>query len=228
MSRTLPSTTAKTLAGLKPRRLDSASPSSPAWTWVYDANGRRYLSDEFNHRIVVEEPNGRVWSFGQRGSGAGEFRFPRGLALVQGTTQDSTRLYVVDTWNHRIQVFDGRGRFVVAFGGPGSGPGQFRTPADLVIAQPETPWGLDRGESTEPVLIVADEWNARVQILELDGSWLATVGGRGSMLPRDPSRLLWENPFLVVTGGNGRTHRLNLASAMPPSFDDWQAQAIAA
>jgi hypothetical protein len=216
MSRTLPSTTSQT------------QQTSPAWTWVYDANGRRFLSDEFNHRIVVEEPNGRVWSFGQRGSGAGEFRFPRGLALVQGKTQG---IDAAVCRRHVEPPHPGvrRPRPVrCRLRWPGQRPGQFRTPADLVIAQPETPWGLDRGESTEPVLVVADEWNARVQILELDGSWLATVGGRGSMLPRDPSRLLWESPFLVVTGGNGRTHRLNLASAMPPSFDDWQAQAIAA
>ena len=216
--------------------------SGPAWTWVTDPSGRRFLSDEFNHRIVVEEPDGRAWTFGQRGAGAGAFRFPRGLALVPGTTAEATRLFVADTWNHRVQVFDGRGRMKLAFGGVGDGRGQFRAPADLVIARPELPWEADGGAVS--VLVVADQWNGRLQVFELDGTWLATLGARargaGSAqdvtgwpffrttavaLPRDPSRLSWQAPNLIVTGGNGRPHRIDLAAALLPEFEEWRREA---
>lgn len=228
------------------RTATSADAPGPVWTWVTEPSGRRYLSDEFHHRIVVEEPNGKSWSFGQRGGGAGDFRFPRGLALVPGQTPDQTRLYVADTWNHRIQVFDGRGQLVLAFGGPGEGPGQFRAPSDVVIARPELPWEGDLGAFSAPVLVVADQWNARLQVFDLDGVWLATIGGRrdrsagrssagitgwpffrtgAPVLPRDPVRLSWQAPWLVVLGGNGRSHQVDVASALLPTLDEWKASA---
>lgn len=228
-----------------PTVVQPVADAGPAWTWVTDPRGRRYLSDEFNHRIVIEEPDGRSWTFGQRGAGAGAFRFPRGLALVPGATAETTRIYVADTWNHRIQVFDGNGQMKFAFGGLGNGRGQFRAPADLVIARPEMPW---EGDVAAPaVLVVADQWNGRLQVFELDGTWLATFGGRnrGSAsvggnqdvtgwpffrttqvaLPRDPSRLSWQAPYLVVTGGNGRNMRVDLAAALLPEFEEWQREA---
>jgi hypothetical protein len=220
--------------------------AAPAWTWVTDANGRRYVSDEFNHRIVVEEPFGKAWNFGRKGQGAGELRFPRGLALVGGISAAATRLYVADTWNHRIQVFDGRGALKFSFGGLGNGVGQFRAPSDLVIAHPALPWEDERGSaSSVPVLVVADQWNARLQVFDLDGAWLATLAGRPRTdspseegttgwpffrltdvaLPRDPVRLAWQASSLLVTGGNGRIHKIDLAAALLPSFDEWRATA---
>ncbi len=218
--------------------------AAPAWSWVIDANGRRYVSDEFNHRIVVEEPFGKAWTFGQKGQGAGDLRFPRGLALSAALTAPATRLYVADTWNHRVQVFDGRGALKFSFGGIGKGPGQFRAPSDLVIAHPVLPFEGDRGTVTAPVLVVADQWNARVQVFDLDGVWLATLAGRSktdnaatvgtgwpffrladAALPRDPVRLAWDAPNLLVTGGNGRVHKIDLAAALLPSIDEWRASA---
>jgi DNA-binding beta-propeller fold protein YncE len=220
--------------------------AAPAWTWVMDANGRRYVSDEFNHRIVVEEPFGKAWTFGQKGEGAGDLRFPRGLALSAALSASSTRLYVADTWNHRVQVFDGRGELKFSFGGIGNGPGQFRAPSDLVIAHPVLPFEGDKGTVTAPVLVVADQWNARVQMFDLDGVWLGTLAGRPKTdhaadvgtgwpffrlaeapLPRDPVRLAWHAPNLLVTGGNGRVHKIDLAAALLPSLDEWRAGASA-
>ena len=77
---------------------------------MVDARGRQYFTDEFNHRVVVEDVTGRTWSFGQPGHGAGDLRFPRGLAIESASTLEATRVFVADTWNHRIQVFDGTGR----------------------------------------------------------------------------------------------------------------------
>jgi hypothetical protein len=234
---------------IAPRSKPLADTLGPVWTWVTDPSGCRYLSDEFHHRIVVEEPGGKAWSFGERGGGASEFRFPRGLALVPARTPEATRLFVADTWNHRIQVFNGRGELVMAFGGSGDGRGQFRAPSDVVIAQPELPWEGAQGASSAPVLVVADQWNARLQVFDLDGLWLATIGGRRAgrsarqadeltgwpffragdpTLPRDPARLSWQAPWLVVLGGNGRSYQVDLASALLPTAEEWKASATPA
>ena len=113
----------------------SASAATPAkvglsWASMTDAFGRLYLTHEFTHRAVIEGPHGHSTAFGQFGNGAGEFRFPRGLALIAAKTPKATRIFVADTWNHRVQVFDGSGDLQLAFGGFGHGDGQLHAPSD--------------------------------------------------------------------------------------------------
>ena len=66
------------------------------------------------------------------GSGEGELMRPMGLAL----TEDGRRLFVADSGNHRIAVFETRPTldFCVNIGGPaaGSGKGEFHTPVYLM------------------------------------------------------------------------------------------------
>jgi hypothetical protein len=220
----------------------------PVWAAVADAHGRRYFSDEFNHRVVVEDVSGETWTFGQRGRGAGDLRYPRGLAVLSQPTRPATRVFVADTWNHRIQVFDGTGALRFSFGGRGTRDGQFRAPADVIVASPSMPWEDDRGRNAAPpLLVVADEWNGRLQAFTPEGAWLATIGGRGQSrtaraggscqdgwpffrlgavsVPRDPVRLSWQAPWLTVVGANGRAHRIDLAAALLPTREQWVATA---
>ncbi len=62
----------------------------------------------------------------------------------------------------RIAVFDRNGNFVRTFGQLGSGPGEFRTPHGVDID------GMNR-------LVVADRGNNRLQILELDGTYVGEL-----------------------------------------------------
>ena len=209
-----------------------------AWASVTDAFGRLYLTDECHHRVAIEGPHGHSTAFGRFGTGAGEFRFPRGLALISGKTPTATRIFVADTWNHRVQVFDGRGTLQMAFGGFGRGDGQLHAPSDVAVVTPQLPWETD-GTSV-PMLVVADEWNQRLQMFTIDGAWLATLGGRdkseepgahgqgwpffrvgGVCVPRDPVRLSWQAPWLTVIDGNGRPSRIDLAAALLPRFEEW-------
>jgi hypothetical protein len=209
-----------------------------AWASVTDAFGRLYLTDECNHRVVIEGPHGHSTAFGRFGCGAAEFRFPRGLALIAGKTPTATRIFVADTWNHRVQAFDGRGELQMAFGGFGRGDGQLHAPSDVAVVTPQLPWETD-GTSV-PMLVVADEWNQRLQVFTTGGAWLATIGDRaadaeplthgqgwpffrvgGPAVPRDPVRLSWQAPWLTVIDGNGRASRLDLAAAMLPRFEEW-------
>lgn len=54
---------------------------------------------------------------GEEGDGAGELAAPRGLAV------DDEAIYVVETMNSRVSVFDHEGRFLRAFGKDVGGPG---------------------------------------------------------------------------------------------------------
>ena len=42
-------------------------------------------------------------------------------------------IYVADARNQRVQKFTPGGEFQVAFGAPGTGPGQFEAPAGLAV-----------------------------------------------------------------------------------------------
>ena len=225
----------------RPEHAISAAGLETAWASAADRHGRRYFTDEANHRVVVEDVAGRVWSFGQRGSGAGDLWCPRGLAVTSHGSPHATRIYVADSRNHRVQVFDGDRRPVLAFGACGGGDGQFRSPAGLAIAFPQLPFEGEHGErQPAEVLVVVDQGNARLQVFTLDGVWLATIGGSpgvraGSLqaisspfffhgavgLPRDPTRLSWQAPYLTVSGAGGKVCRIDLASAMLPGFDHW-------
>jgi len=83
--------------------------SIPGWEEFYtepyvarDRRGRLIVSDSFNDRLLVLGPDGGLrWIWGESGSQAGRFKHP------VGTTADSAgRLYVVDSGNGRVQVFD--------------------------------------------------------------------------------------------------------------------------
>lgn len=65
-------------------------------------NGDRvYIADTGNKRIVVTDRDGKfIQQFGSQGEAPGQMREPYGLGIDQ-----QGRLYVGDTWNARIQVF---------------------------------------------------------------------------------------------------------------------------
>lgn len=93
--------------------------------------------------------------------GQGVLKRPTGLAY------DAARklLYVSDTHDHDIKVFDGEGRFVRTIGQRGTEAGEFNFPTYLSLSN-------DR-------IYVTDTMNNRVQILDSEGYPLLAVGERG-------------------------------------------------
>jgi DNA-binding beta-propeller fold protein YncE len=64
-----------------------------------------YVVDGVNNRVVVFDESGKLsFSFGNRGSGRGQFNAPLGI-----TTDRSGNVYVADTGNRRVQIFTARG-----------------------------------------------------------------------------------------------------------------------
>lgn len=96
--------------------------------------------------------------WGQLGSEPGQLNAPKGLAVdAQGN------LHVVDSLNHRVQVFSAEGELLGSWGKQGSGPGEF-----------QEPWGIAVG--TDGRVYVADTWNHRIQVFDAQGRFVAQWG----------------------------------------------------
>jgi len=76
-----------------------------------DAAGNIYVSERLNHRVQKFAADGTyLGEWGVLGDKPGEFREPLDLAV------DGDRVYVMDTWNTRLQVFDLTGNYLFQIG----------------------------------------------------------------------------------------------------------------
>ena len=93
-----------------------------------------YVVEHSNDRIQVFELDGSdnvrfIRKWGSRGSDDGQFNGPWSCAI------DHHKLvYVTDSLNHRIQVFDSEGRFIRKWGSHGTGNYQFRYPTGICLS----------------------------------------------------------------------------------------------
>ena len=168
---------------------------------AFTGAGDIVVADCYNHRIqVLNKDSGDVIKcFGSKGSAAGQFSEPDGV-FVDGsdriivTDSDNDRVQVFsstgefvfkfggqgeqklndpthcisvnnvfivsDTSNHCIKVFDTNGKFLYKFGEGGSEDGYFNLP-----------WGL--AVDGKGNLLVCDSWNERVQLMTVDGQFIA-------------------------------------------------------
>src|SRR5262249_11587847 len=139
-------------------------------------------------------------SFGSAGVGPGQLAEPRGVAVdARGW------IYVADTKNSRISVFDGNGAFQRVLGTKGSAGGQLNEPGGGVAGP-------------DGVVYVADTWNHRI----------ARFGPGGEPLPAwtDPDRtffgprsvVLIQGNLYVADTGNKRIVRLDAGGKVTASF----------
>ena len=122
-----------------------------------------YVADTWNHRIQKLDGGGNLvtgWgTSGQYGPGDGsvgqsKFYGPRGVALGPGG-----RVYVTDTGNKRVQVFEPDGQFALQWGGGGVIEGYLDEPVGIAVGP-------------DGAIYVADMWNQRVQVFDQNGVFL--------------------------------------------------------
>jgi len=94
----------------------------------------------------------------------GDFSKPTGVAVDQ-----NGNLYVCDTMNNRIEIFDADGVFIRAYGKNGDAPPNFARPKGVAIDSDGHIW-------------VADGVQDRVQVFNQDWQLLISFGGHG-LLP---------------------------------------------
>ena len=93
----------------------------------------------------------------------GDFAAPTNAAV-----DADGNLYVADTLNNRVEVFDADGKFSYEFGKAGDGPGYFARPKGIAIDADGHVW-------------VADAMQDRVQVFTKEGQLLIWMGGHGLM-----------------------------------------------
>ena len=79
-------------------------------------------------------------------------------------------LYVTDTLNDRVEIFDAEGSFISTFGKAGDGPGYFARPKGIAVDGDGHIW-------------VADSMQDRLQVFNREGRLLTYIGQQHSELP---------------------------------------------
>jgi ABC-type Fe3+ transport system permease subunit/sugar lactone lactonase YvrE len=123
-----------------------------------------------------------VSSFGAAGTGPGQFNRPEGLGM-----DAAGNVFVADSCNHRIQVFDASGQVVGSFGKAGRAPGEVSYPYDVAV---------DRGG----LRFVCEFGNSRIQVFDQNNKPLEVIGGPGSA----PGE--FNNPWAVALDSRGNLY----------------------
>ncbi len=175
--------------GKKIRFFTHPSLERPAGIALDRERGRIYVADTGHtkseeHTIKIFDLEGDL--IGRIGNGKGEepgqFLFPTYLSLDAGGN-----LYVTDTLNSRVQMFDAGGKYVKSFGQRGNAWGMFDKPKGVALD------GFGN-------VYVADSGWSNVQIFNQKGQILLFFGGRGPI----PGML--KNPTALAIDGNNRIY----------------------
>ncbi len=157
------------------------------------ADGTLLITDSYGQRIVHLAPDGNVLeSWGDAGSGAGEFNYPTDVAIAP-----DGRFYVADGYNDRVQQFGPDGEFSRKWGGPfgmnifGPFKGWFTTATSIAV-------------SPDTTVFVADFYNDRIQKFTAEGSFLTAFG--------TPAKAPGHSMLGVALGADGTVWSTNYAA----------------
>ena len=158
-----------------------------------------YVVDSGNLRLQRYGIDGKfIGAWDGSNDAAGKF----GTAFGQGpqnlTVDDNGLIYVADTWNHRVVVFDPQGAMVRE-------PGQRGVQVDTMDSpDPNVDTGRFYGPRGVAVsngeIYITDTGNERVQVFAADGTFLRTFGGTGT----EPGKL--KEPTGIAIGPDGNVY----------------------
>jgi DNA-binding beta-propeller fold protein YncE len=124
---------------------------------VSDGKGRIYITDSELRRVIVFSNNGKFKFFFE-----GDFKRPTGIAI----DLEAQKVYIADTWAHKIFVYTLEGKRIGSFGSLGKNIGQLKYPTHLAVG----PQGK---------VYVSDTLNFRVQIFSPAGEVQSSFGLAG-------------------------------------------------
>ncbi len=158
---------------------------------AFDNDGNIYVSEYGeNNRVQVFDKDFKfLREFGKTGPGMGELSRPQSMVIA------NELLYVTDSCNHRIAVYQLDGTLVEYIGGVGSAPGEFRFP-----------YGLDLDDQGN--LLVAEFGNNRIQKIDPNSGASLWQWGTAGKLPGELN-YAWAvaadgDRAIIVDAGNNR------------------------
>jgi outer membrane protein assembly factor BamB len=159
---------------------------------TFDEAGNIYVVEAGSRRVQIFDPARYLRaSWGERGTGAGQFVEPIGVAV-----DHAGNVYVLDLGRNDIQKFDGTGKLLASFAG--SGEGRFRDAAYMAIDANDTLW------------IAADN---RVVALSSDGAFLHEFGSTGD----EPG--MFDGSIDVAVDASGTVYVADLNNGRVQAFD---------
>jgi DNA-binding beta-propeller fold protein YncE len=175
--------------GERIRFITDPSIEKPTGIAIDRARGKIYLADTAHtksttHNVKIFDTEGKfVGTVGRgKGGGPGQFMFPTYVTVdAQGN------LYVTDTLNSRVQLFDPAGNYVKNFGERGNSWGMFDKPKGVAL------------DGFGNVYVVDSGWS-NVQIFNPKGQVLLFFGGRGPI----PGML--KNPTAIAIDKQNRIY----------------------
>jgi tripartite motif-containing protein 71 len=118
-------------------------------------NGSIYLVDGVNNRIFVVGDDGRYkFTFGAEGTDKGQFKYPLGIGI-----SDAGKVFIADTGNHRIQVFDLKGSFLYMFAVRTASNEKPSDPVDVLAS------------NLRDLLYISDNDNHKIKVYKQNGSY---------------------------------------------------------
>jgi DNA-binding beta-propeller fold protein YncE len=185
-------TTCRLYEGAQGCQGDGRGQFAEPWGIAVGADGSVYVADTWNHRIQKFDREGNFLTmWGVFETTGGELGQPNAMygprAVVVGT---DGQVYVMDTGNKRVQVFDPAGTFVAQYGGGGIVEGRFDEPVGLA-------------QDAAGNWYVADTWNQRIQKFDGQFNYLAAWAVQGWGSGEGPSASVSNKPYLAVDGERG-------------------------
>ncbi len=192
----------------------------------WDSQGNIYITDGYvNSRVAKYDKNGDwVTSFGEPGSGPGQFRTPHAIAIDK-----NDNLYIGDRGNQRVQVFDTGGKLLRTFKvevppTPGTKTVWGPTPQAGSTEGVGAPNSLCIPPGSQVLFLGESTWPGRIFKLTLEGKVIGVIGRAGRLLKQFsgghqlacPS----ENEIYVAESVNWRVQKIVLRpQASRPSAD---------
>lgn len=206
------------LAGQRVATIGHPTLERPVGLALDRARGRLYVVDtgssrSTEHTVKVFDATGSLVGVIGRGKGVepGQFLFPTYAAVDR-----DGRLYVTDTINGRVQIFDPEGRLVGVIGARGTAWGMFDVPKGLAL------------DTFGHVYVVDSGWS-NVQIFDRRGRVLLFFGGRGPL----PGML--KNPTAIAIDRENRiyvadfmNHRVEVYRLVNTTAEETEVEAVRA
>lgn len=184
-------------------------------------DGEILVADTWNYRAQVIENDNLITAWGQ----AGEYGFSAAAEPTDGfwgprdiDIDEENRIYIADTGNKRIRVYQLNGLavdYLYDIGEGGSGLGQLDEPSSVAL-------------HPDGRVFVADTWNRRVAVFTREGDFITNINVRGwyeeqgnrPYLAIDPQRDL----LYVTDPDSGRVLVYNTGGDCLGSFGEFNTQ----